>query len=380
MVKKTDKIQNKRITALEKKLRQQQRPKPKPKGAAGKPKKGKKNRVRNVLSTALSKMGPVLSSLAPPPASIAVAGHGRGVVFTAGLESVLFVGTAAPFERGSGSSDNPFRAAGGLIIRINDSTGAIVSVTKILDMTQAVNHAMLTFLVDSYKCNSARFSLKYNGSHAFRMGQVSTIVAPHKDSCHTIEAAIDIYLTNQNSGSYQAMREEINSRKYVRVYNFNDTQHVEEVVPCGHTWLPYVEETMNFANSGADDDTSEIAFSHGGVHYRVPYDAYFMFVAPLPAGSSSYPSFTFSYHANWEFHVSQHPGLMTPTLPPSAAVTNANHALRSAIHKAAMHHDVPQQSAIRQAGKGFDRIVQFAKNPTVRKIGTAAITAALAML
>jgi len=380
MVKKTDKIQNKRLTALEKKLRQQQRPKPKPKGVARKPKKGKKNPVRNVLSSALSKMGPVLSSVAPPPASIAVAGHGRGVIFTAALESVLFVGSAAPFERGSGSSGDPLRMAGGLIIRINDSTGAIVSVTKILDMTQALTQAMLAAGVDSYKCNSARFSLKYNGSHAFRMGQVSTIVAPHKDSCQSIEVAIDNYLQSFTLASYQAMRDEINSRKYVRVYNFNDTQHVEEVVPCGHTWLPYVDESLCFANSGVGDDTAEIAFSHGGVHYRVPHDAYFMFVAPLPAGGSSYPSFTFSYHANWEFHINQHPGLMTPTLPPSAAVTNANHALRSAIHKAAMNHDVPQQTAIRQAGKGFDRIVQFAKNPTVRKIGTAAITAALAML
>jgi len=380
MVKKTDKIQNKRITALEKKLRQQQRPKPKPKGAAGKPKKGKKNTVRNVLSSALSKMGPVLSSVAPPPASIAVAGHGRGVVTTGPNESVLFIGSAAPFERGSGASNDPIRVAGGLMIKITHGTGAIASVTRILDMTQALTQAMLAAGVDSYKCNSARFSLKYDGSHAFRMGQVSTIVAPHKDSCQSIEVAISNYLTTLNSTSYQAMRDEISSRKYVRVYNFNDIQHIEEVVPCGHTWLPYVDESLCFANSGVDDDTAEIAFSHGGVHYLVPHDAYFMFVAPINSGSAIYPSYTFSYHANWEFHINQHPGLMTPTLPPSTAVTNANHALRSAIHKAAMNHDVPQQTAIRQAGKGFDRIVQFAKNPTVRKVGTAALTAALAML
>lgn len=375
-VRQTDKQQNKRLAALEKKVATVTKRQNPPK----RPKKGKKKRLPRVLSSSLTKLGPVLSSMNPPPASISVAGHGRATQNGSTAEDLIFIGTGKPFADGDGSQNNPYQPAGGLILRFNATTGAILTPLMLQDMTQAVSADMLNHGEDSVKYNSCRFSLKYNGSHAFRMGTAFSLVAPHRDNTEDIELALENLLTSPSIANLDAFRSLMGSRKYVRMYNFNNTTHIEENVPCANEWVPFTADRDMCWSYDNDHPNQRINFQQTTTHYSIPADAYILYIPAPVSGTTVVPSYTFGFHSIVELHAARHPGLMTPAKPPSAQVTNALHSLRRVIHETAIHHDVPQHAALQKKPGPWRSLVQFATQPAVKKAGMDALIAGISML
>ena len=252
----------------------------------------------------------------------------------------------------------PIRPAHMIALRIINDSGSysIAEVQAPLLLNSSISSSMIQNEQDLYKINHAKFKVMYDGSHAFRMGKYHVYNPPTFRDGQVVTDSLNGWFNSNNSGAslvdkVQAYRLFVNNlvgNRYSRQYNINSHPNVEETVPLHHEWQIMDtdgDRTYLHHDDVQSTETGGSTVTVSGSTYYIPNDCCILYI---PGGTSQtpLPVFTVITQSVVEFSLRNHPGLMTPSLPPSQMVTNTVHAIKTAFQYASQNPTAPLLQAM----------------------------------